>query len=254
MNANEPFWTESDEPQASPDQPAPVAAEPQQAVAADQNKVMADAIADHEARGAEYYRRQYEMLERQFASVNRYSGIISALERDSSLVDVLEKHIAGEVVTARSVDNGSLFDDDEAVGSTERGAPRDPAQGKSLDQIREEARREGEMKAAAQMELKNFMARLATEGVPAYLQDKFTKFVNNPNGLTVGDMYAAFLSMEQRMAKDAPITTEPKEKGPSGVTVSAVGGSTDRPTTEQNIAQTRSGVRYVTNANEVVPR
>jgi len=110
------------------------------------------------------------------------------------------------------------------------------------------------MQAAAQAELKSFLSLLATNGVPEYLQHKFTKFTANPNGLTVGDMYAAFLSMEERMSKDAVVAPAPKREGPAGVSVSAIGGSTDRPGTEQNIRQSMNGVRYIENANDPVPR
>lgn len=266
MNANDPFWSDEEAPQSS-DLPEAVKAAAAPEIkrladgSVDQNAVVAATIANHEERGAEYYRLQYEALQQQFNSVNRYTGIINRLESDPNLVDVLERSIAGEVLVARGVDNKSLFDDDDdddadtPRASTKRQAPRDPAQDMSPEQIREQARREGEMQAAAQMELKGFLGRLATEGVPAYLQDKFVKFTNNPNGLTVGDMYAAFLSMEERSTQNAPPVppVAPKREGPAAVTVSAIGGSTDRPGTERNISQTQNGVRFINNPNDIVP-
>lgn len=268
MNANDPFWSEETAPLET-DSSTPEAVKALEATMAetteakkpeparlpdgrvDMNALAAATIKEHEERGAEYYRQQYEALEREFNSVNRYQGLIQRLETDPSLVDALERHIAGEVVKARQ----SIFDDTDDNDAPAVTPSQNTARDMSPEQIREQARREGAMQAAAQAELKAFLATLREGGVPEYLQHKFTAFTANPNGLTVGDMYAAFLSMEERTAKANPTPKPaPKREGPSAVTVSAIGGSTDRPNSEQNIRQSNNGVRYIENANDPVPR
>jgi hypothetical protein len=269
LNANDPFWSEEAEPTQVPSD-IPEAVKSAQASlvgsaeqtkpdvkrmadgSVDMNAAAAATIREHEERGAQYYKQQYEMLEREFNSVNRYQGLIQRLESDPNLVDVLERHIAGEVLQARQ----SIFDDSDDDDAPAVNPSKKTAADMSPQQLREQARREGEMQGAAQAELRAFLAQLQTNGVPEYLQHKFTAFTANPNGLTVGDMYAAFLSMEERVAAKERIAAAPapKREGPSAVTVSAIGGSTDRPSTEQNIRQSTNGVRYVENANDPVAR
>lgn len=203
---------------------------------------------DHEARGARYFKEQYEKLNEKYNSVARYTGIISRLETDASLVDVLEKHIAGESIETRNALFSDSYDDD---GNDVSKSPVSKTGGLSLAEREEAARRQGEMEATRRIELNNFIKTLATRGVPEYLADKFVAWTNNPSGLTVEDLYAAFHNMENRSIAGEKATTESQDKkqeGPSGLPVAAIGGSTDRPDTKASIGNL-DGVRYVANPN-----
>lgn len=236
MNANEPSWMQ--------DEPLP--AETPTSAPEPKSKEPAATEEEHEERGARFYKAQLQALQEKYSSAARYQGIIARLEQDSSLVDVLEKHIAGESVEVRQ----SLFVDDDD-DEPKRRSPKETAEPTQAER-EEAARQRGEMEATRRIELKNFMNVLSTRGVPEYLADKFVAWTNNPSGLTVEDLYAAFESYEKRSSADEKPAPKPvpKEKGPSGLPIAAVGGSTDRPDTKKAIGM-RDGVKFVGNPNDI---
>jgi hypothetical protein len=202
-------------------------------------------IEDHEARGAEYYREQYEGLRAKYQEATRYQGIIQRLESDPDLLNVLEKHIAGEMVEARTI-----FDDEGTQEEKPKG--RTGKTEVTPDDI-EAARQRGALEEQARSDLKAFTSRLAHEGIPAYMIDKYLAWINNPNGLTAQDMWAAFYSIEERTKKpESKPAVEQKKGGPKGAPIASVSGETDRPDTSKSIRQASNGVRFVANANDIV--
>lgn len=196
---------------------------------------------ENEIRGSRYYKQQLDELQAKYSHATRYAGIIDRLENDSSLLDVLQRHIAGEMVEA-----GSIFDDDTQQPSRNSQPQAKPA----VDDI-EAARQRGAAEAHMQAELKNMFSELASRGAPEYLMDKFLAFANNPTGLNAWDMWAAFMSKENR---ENPVTApeEKKQNGPKGLPISAVAGDTDRPDTSKTIKRTSNNTRYVHNPNAIV--
>lgn len=204
--------------------------------------------------GAEYWRKKFEEVKLQNENNAPFVGILDHLKTNPNLVDVLEKHVAGEFVEARKQ---TIFDggEEDAYGNPiEAEDPEDKPEltTEQRGDIEKRARAEGEMAAKAKIELRQFLSNLMQTGVPDHLADKFVNTLNNPTGFNLADLYAAFENKEARDGENAE-GSAPKGKGqtPMGVPVSTAGGSTDKPTGDAYLeTQEGDGSNYRSNPNQ----
>lgn len=186
-----------------------------------------------DAEGAGYWKEKYQQA-KQYESLSKYQGIIGALESNPDLVDVLERAMAGELDAARY----SEFTEDEDSAPTE-------GQRRPTAADLKKAEEEGARKALAQQELNAALRTLAEWGIPDHAVDKFMNWANDPQGMTVLDLFNVFQTVEERSGR--PV----KGKGQSGKTrkqggtsVAALPGNSDRPSADKYVPAEDAGTYH----------
>lgn len=253
-NSNRPEgWTEDMRPLADPLTKTPVL----EVIDTSGQPVVTSPEKQQVDEGAEYWQKKFEEVKAQNEKDAPYKQIMEHLKTNGDLVNVLEKHIAGEFVEARQAQQ-TIFDgeeEDEYGNPIPKESQTESTQdAKPAEETTEQARERGRMEAAAEIQLKTFLDNLmSVGGVPSHVTDKFVETINNPSGFNIADLYAAFENKETRekqISESQPITED--KKTPMGVPVSSAGGSTDKPTGDKFLETPDSdGQNYSSNPNVI---
>jgi hypothetical protein len=220
----------------------------------DQQKVeVVDKKAQVEEEGARYWKTKFEEAKAINDRLGQYDNIIGHLEQSPDLVDILQKHIAGEVVDQ----TGGMFFDDDDDGYDEFGEPKQPEATKEPVAPQEDPeqllRKRIEAEERAKVEMEAFMRNLLETGVPDHVVDEFSQFIANPNGMTIADVYAAYNNLKSRAKPEE--TQAPKEdkddSKPSAPPIASMSGSTDRPESDL-YKPTMDGHNYIPDANALM--
>jgi len=191
--------------------------------------------------GSDYWRQQAMAAREQYEELAQYSGIIKALEDSPSLVDVLEREIARGATDSGSWDDPDEYwdkvDAQEKAEAQPKPSKQAPAeQGAVLEDNSEALNRKRE-------EINTFLKVLASQGVPDYAMDKFLRFINNPSGVAIEDLWQVYNRVEEREVEPAKGEAEDLPPPP----VSAVPGETERP--RQETFKAPQGVVWAVNPN-----
>lgn len=211
-----------------------------------QQETLSDVEQKVEAEGSAYWKSRFSEAKAEAESVAKYSALIRRMETDPSLVETLERHIAGEAVDQR---NGAFYEDDQTEGSEAHGSPAVTQYTEDTVRLAEQRGREIERQ---QQQFAGFMKTLTETGVPDHMVDKFVRMMNDPSGLTLSDMYAATENMVKREAEgqQPAAAAHKKTEGPSGMPLATASGSTDRPDSDL-YKPVMDGFNYIPDANNI---
>lgn len=190
---------------------------------------------------SDYWRRKYEKAQSEANHVSQYQNVITALEGDPDLVNVLEQHISGEIVSSRNE-----IDEDDPWGENLTAAkptPKPVQPDNGLDTREHDAE-----VAKMQIEIQTFLGGLMDNGVPDHTTDEFLEFLKNPSGVTVQDLWQAYSGKKEREGK--PVQNAKKDKPKGSPSVNDMGGTTDRPEANQYTSH-EGGQNYVPGANDI---
>lgn len=101
-----------------------------------------------------------------------------------------------------------------------------------------------EATAEEKKNLDAFFQRLSEGGVPDALQDKFLKFINDPTGVNVEDLWATFESRENRLKASEEKVDVSEMPAPAG----ALNGESNRPKTD-TYKDVMDGTTFIPDAN-----
>lgn len=177
---------------------------------------------------ASYWKEKAQKYQEEYEKISRYGGIISAMENDSNLVEVMQRAIAGEAVEYEDSLKGESLreygDEEPSEGLGTRG--KDP------EQLQREAEERGRRQAQFNYELQTVMADMLQNGATEQEVDQFLEFVKQPAGMTAYDLLAVY---KGRLTKDQGSTQDtkaPPKKQNIPSPVSTMGGETDRPSAD----------------------
>lgn len=276
MPANEPQATSPEEQQKGPEEFEPVVVEgkdptrPGRVITADDPGVGAKGQKptkkNDEEEGLVYWKQQAQEARERAKLAETYGPLINHLEHNPNLVDMLQNAIetGAADVTAheRMVEtaHAQQTPSEEEELAAELGLEATP-QRKATPQNQpnrqmtlEEAERLGAERERARREYREFHDELAARGVPDHAVDEFVQWLNNPNGLTWHDMYAAYTHSRQGAAEPTkgeqtatpqPNTPQPQTKDVRPISVTTIpAGESDRP--EAGIyRETGDGSRFI---------
>ena len=223
---------------------APEWQEPEAPATSAENTSLSEA---QEAEGSAYWKDKYMAEKSQHDDLRQFEGIIGRLRTDDELIDVLEAHMAGDIVSRGGYE--AFADIQDAPG---QGAVPPQQQLTSADIKAAEER--GAQQAVVQKQLQSFMANLAENGVPDHAQDKFMEFMNNPSGVTVHHLWSVFQDIEGlNVTADEGQNGQPAAPTKPRGTIASLPGSTDKPSPDRYLSEgaMHTGSNYVSDPNNL---